>query len=87
MGRISGLRPDGKAQVSVEYVFGAPRRISAIVLSCQHAEDKDLSQLREELLEFVIQPALRIFPADEDTEISSIPPAALYWVGSRRTPA
>ena len=69
MGRISGLRPDGKAQVSVEYVFGAPRRISAIVLSCQHAEDKDLSQLREELLEFVIQPALRIFPADEDTEI------------------
>ena len=69
MGRISGLRPDGKAQVSVEYVFGVPRRISAIVLSCQHAEDKDLSQLREELLEFVIQPALRIFPADEDTEI------------------
>lgn len=69
MGRISGLRPDGKAQVSVEYAFGAPRRISAIVLSCQHAEDKDLPRLREELLEFVIQPALRIFPADEDTEI------------------
>ena len=69
MGRISSLRPDGKAQVSVEYAFGVPRRISAIVLSCQHAEDKDLPQLREELLEFVIQPALRIFPADEDTEI------------------
>ncbi|MFR5824599.1 MAG: methionine adenosyltransferase, partial [Dysosmobacter sp.] len=69
MGRISGLRPDGKAQVSVEYAFGAPRRISAIVLSCQHAEDKELPRLREELLEFVIQPALRIFPADEDTEI------------------
>ena len=68
-GIIPGLRPDGKAQVSVEYAFGAPRRISAIVLSCQHAEDKDLPRLREELLEFVIQPALRIFPADEDTEI------------------
>ena len=80
MGRISGLRPDGKAQGSVEYVFGAPRRISAIVLSCQHAEDKDLSQLREELLEFVIQPALRIFPADEDTEIF-INPSGRFVLG------
>ncbi len=80
MGRISGLRPDGKAQVSVEYVFGAPRRISAIVLSCQHAEDKDLSRLREELLEFVIQPALRIFPADEDTEIL-INPSGRFVLG------
>ena len=80
MGRISGLRPDGKAQVSVEYAFGVPRRISAIVLSCQHAEDKDLSQLREELLEFVIQPALRIFPADEDTEIF-INPSGRFVLG------
>ena len=56
------------------------RRISAIVLSCQHAEDKDLSQLREELLEFVIQPALRIFPADEDTEIL-INPSGRFVLG------
>ncbi len=68
-GQINGLRPDGKAQVSVEYEFGIPRRIAAIVLSCQHAEDKDLSQLRAELLEVVIRPALRIFPTDEGTEI------------------
>ena len=80
MGRISGLRPDGKAQVSVEYAFGAPRRISAIVLSCQHAEDKELPRLREELLEFVIQPALRIFPADEDTEIL-INPSGRFVLG------
>lgn len=80
MGRISGLRPDGKAQVSVEYAFGVPRRISAIVLSCQHAEDKDLPRLREELLEFVIRPALRIFPADEDTEIL-INPSGRFVLG------
>ena len=84
MGRISGLRPDGKAQVSVEYVFGAPRRISAIVLSCQHAEDKDLPRLREELLEFVIRPALRIFPADEDTEIL-INPSGRFVLGGIET--
>ena len=60
MGWIDGLRPDGKSQVSVEYEFGVPRRISTIILSCQHAEDKDLSLLQEELRELVITPALRI---------------------------
>ena len=79
-GQINGLRPDGKAQVSVEYEFGIPQRIAAIVLSCQHAEDKDLSQLREELLEVVIKPALRIFPADENTNIL-INPSGRFVLG------
>lgn len=79
-GQINGLRPDGKAQVSVEYEFGIPQRIAAIVLSCQHAEDKDLSQLREELLEVVIKPALRIFPADKNTRIL-INPSGRFVLG------
>ena len=79
-GIIPGLRPDGKAQVSVEYEFGIPQRIAAIVLSCQHAEDKDLSQLREELLKVVIKPALRIFPADENTQIL-INPSGRFVLG------
>lgn len=80
MGWIDGLRPDGKSQVSVEYEFGVPRRISTIILSCQHAEDKDLSLLQEELRELVITPALRIFPADEDTEIL-INPSGSFVLG------
>ena len=79
-GQINDLRPDGKAQVSVEYEFGIPQRIAAIVLSCQHAEDKDLSQLREELLKVVIKPALRIFPADENTQIL-INPSGRFVLG------
>lgn len=79
-GQINDLRPDGKAQVSVEYEFGIPQRIAAIVLSCQHAEDKDLSQLREELLKVVIKPALRIFPADENTKIL-INPSGRFVLG------
>lgn len=78
--RIDGLQPDGKAQVSVEYEFGAPRRISAVVLSCQHTEEKDLAALREELLEFVITPALRSFPADTGTEIY-INPSGRFVLG------
>ena len=80
MGWIDGLLPDGKAQVSVEYEFGIPRRIAAIILSCQHTEDKELSALREELREYVIAPALRIFPADADTEIY-INPSGRFVLG------
>ena len=80
MGWIDGLLPDGKAQVSVEYEFGVPKRIAAIVLSCQHTEDKDLPALREELREFVITPALRTFPADADTGIY-INPSGRFVLG------
>lgn len=68
-GLISGLLPDGKAQVSVEYAFGIPCRLSAVVLSCQHEDTKDLALLRRELMKYVISPALRDLPPDEDTEI------------------
>lgn len=66
---IPGLGPDGKAQVSVEYLFGLPSRVAAMVVSCQHDAGKDLSILRREIQEYVIIPALRELPADRDTEI------------------
>ncbi len=44
---IPGLRPDGKAQVSVEYRSGVPWRIAAVV-SCQHEEELALPELRLE---------------------------------------
>lgn len=68
-GTIFGLQPDGKAQVSVEYAFGIPARIAAVVVSCQHDADKDMDELRREIREHVIGPALRELPADRDTEI------------------
>ena len=68
-GIIPELLPDGKSQVSVEYAHGRPKCVSAVVLSAQHRADADLSKLRRSLRNFVIQPALWSFPADEDTEI------------------
>ena len=70
-GRIQGLGPDGKAQVSVEYVFGQPSRITSVVVSCQHDPDKDMEILRREIQTEVIQPALRELPPDEGTETVS----------------
>ena len=80
MGRISGLRPDGKAQVSVEYVFGLPNRVTSVVVSCQHDADKDLEDLRQEILAFVITPALRELPPDGDTELL-INPSGRFVLG------
>ena len=38
-GQLKYLRPDGKSQVSVEYVDGKPTRVDAVVISTQHGED------------------------------------------------
>lgn len=80
LGTIRGLGPDGKAQVSVEYVFGLPARIAAVVVSCQHDEDKELPELRREIMEQVIAPALRELPPDKDTEIL-INPSGRFMLG------
>jgi S-adenosylmethionine synthetase len=68
-GTFPGLQSDGKAQVSVEYAFGIPQRVAAVVVSCQHDADKDMGELRREIQEHVIDPALRELPANADTEI------------------
>ncbi|MCI8479218.1 MAG: methionine adenosyltransferase [Oscillospiraceae bacterium] len=68
-GTIRGLGPDGKAQVSVEYRGGKPCRIAAVAVSCQHDADKDLDELRREILRRVIVPALRTLYPDPDTEV------------------
>ena len=79
-GTIPGLGPDGKAQVSVEYQDGAPKRIAAVVVSCQHDADKDLHQLRREITRHVITPALQDFGLDSQTEIL-INPSGRFVLG------
>ena len=68
-GTIQGLGPDGKVQVSVEYQGGKPKRIAAVVVSCQHSRNKELNELRREITRRVIDPALRDLPPDPSTEV------------------
>ncbi len=53
---IPYLRPDGKAQVSVEYVDGRPVRVDTVVLSTQHDEDVTQEQIVRDVMEHVIRP-------------------------------
>lgn len=69
LGTIRGLGPDGKAQVSVEYLFGLPSRITSVVVSCQHDKGKALEELRREVLERVVAPALEELPLDRETQV------------------
>jgi S-adenosylmethionine synthetase len=57
-GELDFLRPDGKSQVSVRFVDGKPKEITAVVLSTQHRPDIEHAALREALIETVIRPAL-----------------------------
>ena len=52
---IEGLRPDGKVQVTVEYEGDEPIRADTIVVSAQHIQEKNVEELRKEILEKVIQ--------------------------------
>ena len=61
------LRPDGKAQVTVEYELGSPKRVTNVVMSSQHAPDVEHQTIEDDLVQHVahqvIPPSLR----DEDT--------------------
>jgi S-adenosylmethionine synthetase len=57
-GTMPWLRPDGKTQVTVEYAFGKPKRIHTVLISTQHGPDVGEAEIRESLIEHVINPVL-----------------------------
>lgn len=65
-GLLPYLRPDGKAQVTVEYVDGAPIRVDTVVVSAQHDPDIDMKVLRKDILERVVFPVIDAKLLDEN---------------------
>jgi len=62
-GVVPYLRPDGKSQVSVEYMDGKPIRVDTVLISAQHREEVDVETLlRPDVEAEVIDPVLREFP-------------------------
>ncbi len=79
-GQLDYLRPDGKSQVTVEYVDGKPARVDAVVLSTQHSPDVTTEQLRADILEQVIKAVVPAELLDENTKYY-INPTGRFVVG------
>ena len=79
-GTLPYLRPDGKTQVTVEYVDDKPNRIDTIVISNQHSPDVSTEQIRADILEYVIKP---IVPAEllDDATKYFVNPTGRFVVG------
>ena len=67
-GQLPWLRPDGKSQVTVEYVDGRPVRIHTVVIAAQHSPDVDYDTLREAIIEQVIAEVIPKDMLDEKTQ-------------------
>lgn len=54
-GMLPYLRPDGKTQVTVEYVDDKPVRVDTVVVSCQHSPKVEMAVLTRDIIEYVIR--------------------------------
>src|SRR4051812_43131271 len=79
-GTLPYLRPDGKSQVSVEYVDGKPKRIDAVVVSIQHDNDVTTETLRAEVKKHVIDSVIPAGMVDSQTKFH-INPTGRFVIG------
>ena len=67
-GTVDFLRPDGKSQVTIEYIDGRPARVDAVVISTQHSDKVSHSKLEEAVMAEVINPVLPGAMVDKKTK-------------------
>jgi S-adenosylmethionine synthetase len=79
-GQLPYLRPDGKSQVSVEYVDNKPKRIDAVVISTQHDDDVTTEQIRADVKKFIIDPVIPSGMIDNQTKFH-INPTGRFVIG------
>ena len=79
-GTLAYLRPDGKTQVTVEYVDGKPTKVDTVVVSSQHAPEVTLEQIRADITEHVIKAIIPSELMDENTKIH-INPTGRFVIG------
>lgn len=79
-GVLPFLRPDGKAQVTVEYEENKPVRVDTIVVSAQHSPTVKMEKLRQEIIEKVVLPVVPAGFIDEKTKFY-INPTGRFVIG------
>jgi S-adenosylmethionine synthetase len=79
-GALKYLRPDGKSQVTVEYVNDRPVRVDCVVISTQHGKGIPQTQIHHDVIEKVIKPVIPASMLDKNTKFH-INPTGLFEVG------
>ena len=79
-GTMGYLRPDGKSQVTIEYVDGKPARVDTVVISSQHSPEVTQEQLHADIMEQVIKATIPADLLDENTKYF-INPTGRFVVG------
>ncbi|HKC27427.1 MAG TPA: methionine adenosyltransferase [Jatrophihabitans sp.] len=81
-GTVPYLRPDGKTQVTIEYVDDKPKRLDTIVISSQHASDIDLDTLlKPDIEEHVVRPVIADLGIDIDGYRLLVNPTGRFEIG------
>jgi len=79
-GSLPWLRPDGKAQVTVEYHYGRPKRVDTVLVSTQHTPEVSQKEIRRAIIEQVIIPVLPADMVDKDIKIF-VNPTGRFVIG------
>ncbi|MEM7116774.1 MAG: methionine adenosyltransferase [Chloroflexota bacterium] len=79
-GTLPWLRPDGKSQVTVEYAYGKPKRVTTVLISTQHAPEISQEDIRSSIIEHVINPIIPAELNDGNMEIY-VNPTGRFVVG------
>ena len=81
-GVVPYLRPDGKTQVTIEYLDGKPVRLDTVVVSSQHAEDIDIaSLLTPDIAEHVVAPEIEGLGLDTEGYRLLVNPTGKFVIG------
>ena len=75
------LRPDGKTQVTVEYIDGMPARIDTVIVSSQHSPDVTPKEMRAGIIEKIIKPVMPKGLFNENDATIYINPTGRFVVG------
>ena len=79
-GTLAYLRPDGKSQVTIEYVDDKPVRVDTVVISSQHSPEVDHETIEKDIIEKVIKAVIPAELLDENTKYY-INPTGRFVIG------
>ncbi len=79
-GTLPWVRPDGKAQVTVEYSYGKPKRVHTVLVSTQHAPDVDNDTIRQGIIEHVMRPVIPRDLIDDEVRVF-VNPTGRFVIG------